>query len=100
MTTEPQSPDDYQDTVQLEPQLAAQQLEELAARSPDAAKLAQRMARAAGPQSLQTMAQASYILCALCSMIHNPERYFQTLERLTAGEPILPHPTDSSAHRA
>lgn len=46
-----------------------------------AARLAHKMAKAAGPQKARVMAQACYMLICTAAMTADPEGYFEWLEK-------------------
>lgn len=50
-----------------------------------AAKLAHKMAKAAGPQKAQTMARACYMLLCTAALVSDPDGYFEWLDKQQAG---------------
>ena len=50
--------------------------------TPEAVKLAKRMAKAAGPQRADTMASACYMLLCTAAMVQDEKAYFDWLERM------------------
>lgn len=50
-------------------------------RDDEAARLAHKMAKAAGPQKARVMAQACYMLLCTAAMTTDPEGYFAWLEK-------------------
>ena len=51
------------------------------ARDDEAARLAHKMAKAAGPQKASVMARAAYMLVCCAAMTTDPEGYFEWLEK-------------------
>lgn len=47
----------------------------------EAAALAKKMARAAGPQKAAVMAQAAYMLVCAAALTKDPEGYFKWLDK-------------------
>ena len=47
----------------------------------EAARLAHKMAKAAGPQKARVMAQACYMLICTAALVTDPEGYFDWLEK-------------------
>jgi hypothetical protein len=50
-------------------------------REDEAARLAQKMAKAAGPQKARVMAQACYMLLCTAALTADPDGYFAWLEK-------------------
>lgn len=50
-------------------------------RDDEAARLAHKMAKAAGPQKARVMAQACYMLICTAALVTDPEGYFDWLEK-------------------
>lgn len=50
-------------------------------RDGEAARLAHKMAKAAGPQKARVMAQACYMLICTAALVTDPEGYFDWLEK-------------------
>lgn len=50
-------------------------------RDDEAARLAHKMAKAAGPQKARVMAQAAYMLVCCAALTTDPEGYFDWLEK-------------------
>ena len=50
-------------------------------RDNEAARLAHKMAKAAGPQKASVMARAAYMLVCCAAMTTDPEGYFEWLEK-------------------
>lgn len=50
-------------------------------RADEVAALAKKMARAAGPQKVDTMARACYMLLCTAAMVKDPDGYFKWLEK-------------------
>jgi hypothetical protein len=48
----------------------------------DAVRLANRMAKAAGPQRADTMARACYMLLCTAALVSDPESYFDWLDQM------------------
>ena len=50
-------------------------------RDDEAARLAHKMAKAAGPQKARVMAQACYMLLCTAALVADPNGYFEWLEK-------------------